>query len=300
MSVRQTILRYMYILSKVRKAPSSFSDIDQYLKQQSILNGEKFDVSKRQFQRDIKDISSVFELEIVYDARMGVYLINEDELSDISNRRIEAFDVFNAFRIGQNIPQHIQFEKRKPIGTEHLFDLLQAIKKRQVCSFTYQKYWETDGTQRQVEPLGLKEYKNRWYLISKDINDEKIKSFAIDRLSNLKVEKQTFQYPENYRIEDDYRYCFGIIRPTKGDPEEVILSFDPIQGKYIKSLPLHDSQTIVVENADELRIKMNVHVTYDLLMEILSYGQYVKVIQPKSLAIELKSALAKGLMLYQD
>src|SRR5665648_765225 len=99
MSVRQSILRYIHVLNKLRKAPASYQEIDQYLILQSNLQDEKFNASKRQFQRDLKDISSIFELEIFYDASNGVYRINEDEISEISKRRMEAFDTFNALRI---------------------------------------------------------------------------------------------------------------------------------------------------------------------------------------------------------
>src|SRR5665648_846415 len=297
MSVRQSILRNNHMLNKLRKAPASFIEIDKYLNQQSNLQNEKFNVSKRQFQRDLKDISSIFELEIFYDSSNGVYRINEDEISEISKRRMEALDTFDALRIGENTSDVIHFENRKPLGTENLFGLIHAIKNRQNIRFSYQKFWEAEITQRSVEPYALKEFKSRWYLLAKDYEDNNIKSFALDRLTGLEITTMTFIYPDNYDVEESYRYCFGIISPNGEEPQEIILSFDPVQGKYIKSLPLHHSQQILIDSVLELRIKLKLCITYDLVMELLSFGEFIKVIEPASLIKEItskyKSALAQ-------
>lgn len=300
MSVRQTILRYIHILYKIRKSPSTFQEIDEYLNHQSILNDENYNISKRQFQRDLTDISSIFELEIYYDFRNKVYRINEQELSEVSKRRIEAFDLINVLKLGENVAEIIHLEKRRPPGTENLFDILNAVKNRFVIEITYQKYWESELTQRQVDPLGLKEFKNRWYIMARDHKDGKFKSFALDRLTKLEVTNKTFDYPVNYNIEEDYRFCFGIINTIDMPPQDIVLSFNPIQGKYIKSLPLHESQQILIDNTDELKIKLTVYITYDLIMEILSYGQFVKVIEPKSLVEEIREILKQAYKQYHE
>jgi hypothetical protein len=59
--------------------------------------------------------------------------------------------------------------------------------------------------------------------------------------------------------------------------------YEPIQGKYIKSFPLHESQQIIIDNDNELRIKQYVYITRDLNMELLSYGNSLTVIEPKDI-----------------
>jgi predicted DNA-binding transcriptional regulator YafY len=212
---------------------------------------------------------------------------------------MEAFDTFNVLKIGKNTSKSIHFEKRRPQGTENLIGLLYAIKQNNSIKFLYHKYWEDHPEQRNVDPLALKEFKNRWYVIAKDLKDNKIKSFALDRLSLLEILKKRFTPPENFDVNSCYRHCFGIISPDEDQKvEEVILSFDPYQGKYIKSMPLHESQEIIADNQKELRIRLKIFITYDFLMEILSYGENVKVIQPEELKISLKTILRKALKQY--
>ena len=113
---------------------------------------------------------------------------------------------------------------------------------------------------RQYEPLAQKEFKNRWYILTKDLNDNVLKTFGLDRLTVLDITRNQFKTPENFDIECQFRYCFGIISPTGEESQEVILSFDPVQGKYRKSLPLRESQKIIVDNDNELQVKLFLYV----------------------------------------
>ena len=142
-------------------------------------------------------------------------------------------------------------------------------------------------------PLALKEFKNRWYLIStnlvKDSSDGIIKTFGLDRISSLEITKIRFRYPTSFDIEEYFRHCFGIISPVEEKPAEVILSFDPDQGKYIKTLPLHQSQQILVDNDNELRVKLLIYITFDFRMELWAHGNTIRILQPASLAEEIRA-----------
>ena len=298
MSKRESIARYNLIIKKLRKHPASFAEISDYLAFESELQEYNFNVSKRTFQRDLEDIRSLYNIDIQFDFSGKVYFIEFDDQPEINERILEAFDTFNALNITDRLSNHIHFEKRRPQGTEHLYGLLHAIKNQVQIKFTYQKYWADELTERMVEPYALKEFKNRWYVLANDLKDNWVKSFALDRLTDLEITKRKFQFPNDFNINEHYKYCFGIISPNGLKPQDVILSFDPFQGKYIKSLPLHESQQILIDNEDELRIKLTLFITHDFFMELLSYGENLKVIEPESLINDLKSTFKNVLKLY--
>jgi len=298
MSKRESIARYNLIIKKLRKQPSSFSEISDYLALESELQEYNFTISKRTFQRDIEDIRSIFNIDIQYDFHRKLYYIDCDEQPEVNERILEAFDTFNALNISDRLSNFIHFEKRRPQGTENLYGVLHAIKNKVQVSFSYQKFYEDEVSCRIVEPYALKESKNRWYIIANDLKDHRIKSFALDRLHGLEITRRKFQLPSGFDVNEHFKYCFGIISPNANKPEDVILSFDPIQGKYIKTLPLHETQVILKDNNDELQIKLTVYITHDLIMEILSLGDYVKVIQPAFLIEEIKKTYANALKLY--
>jgi predicted DNA-binding transcriptional regulator YafY len=299
MTTRESLLRYFHIINKLRKSQATFKEIDEYLTKQSELQGYRFNVSKRQFQRDLEDIGAIFEIEINYDFKRRVYAIDEELQSEISQRRLEAFDTFNALKIGENTSKSILFEKRRPQGPEFLFGLLHAIKSNLQIRFTYHKFWDEEPSQRILEPLALKEFKNRWYIIGKDLSqkttDSQVKTFGLDRMSSLEITKVKFSCPATFDAEEQFKHCFGIIGSNGEEPHEVVLSFGPVQGKYIKSMPLHESQQVIVDNDKELRIKLFVYTTYDFKMELLSYGENLKVMEPPSLIGEMKESLRNTL-----
>lgn len=297
MSKRGYISRYLLILKKLKVKPySTYEELHTYIEKQFDYLQMQDDTlniafSKRTLQRDLKEIRNVFGIDIEYSKANKGYYISQSETENMNfQRMIEAFDMFNSLNLAQDLTPFIHLEKRRPQGTENLYGLLHAIKNKLKIKFTYQKFWEEEVSQRLVEPYALKEFKNRWYILAKDSKDNNIKSFALDRLTNLEITTQHYQYPDNYSIEQNYRYCFGIISPNGSDPQDIILSFDPFQGKYIKTLPLHETQQILVDNDNETKIKLKLYLTHDFIMELLSFGDSMKVIEPKSLADEIKQA----------
>ncbi|RKD90019.1 helix-turn-helix transcriptional regulator [Mangrovibacterium diazotrophicum] len=300
MSDRKTVLRYFHVLNRLRKSPASFKEIDAYLNQQSEWQDENFQVSKRQFGRILKDIKSIFELDIDYDVSRDVYFIDEESESDITNRRLEALDTFQALKVGTDISKIIHFEQRHPQGSEYLMPLIQAIKKEVRVQFAYQKFWDNFLTTRMVEPYALKEFKNRWYLVAKDKKDDKIKTFGLDRLSNLILSNTKFAVPETFSVDKYFHHCFGIITPDEGEPEEIVICFPPHQGKYVKTMPLHGSQEVLTDDETELRIRLKIHRTYDFLLEILSHGDDIKVISPPELVLQVTDKYKNALNQYPN
>lgn len=305
MSKRGYISRYLLILKKLKVKPySTYEELQTYIENQFDYlqmqdDNLQIGFSKRTLQRDIKEIRNVFGIDIEYSRSQKGYFISQNENENMNfQRMIEAFDMFNSLNLAQDLTPFIHLEKRRPQGTENLYGLLHAIKNRLQIKFNYQKFWEEELSQRFVEPYALKEFKNRWYIMAKDSKDNNIKSFALDRLTNLEITNLTYQYPDNYSIEQSYRYCFGIISPNDEEPQDIILSFDPFQGKYIKTLPLHDTQQVLVDNDEEMKIKLKLCLTHDLVMELLSFGDNMKVIEPKSLADQIKQAHEKAYRQY--
>ena len=305
MSKRGYISRYLLILKKLKGKPfSSFDELQNYFDNQIDYLQMQDDTlnigfSKRTFQRDIKEIRNIFGVDIEYSKSEKGYFISQSEMENMNfQRMIEAFDMFNSLNLSQDLKPFIHLEKRRPQGTENLYGLLHAIKNKLQIKFSYQKFWEEESNQRTVEPYALKEFKNRWYVLAKDMKEGLIKSFALDRLTNLDITKKSFVYPKTFDIEENYRYCFGIISPNGKEPQEIILSFDPFQGKYIKSLPLHDTQKVLVDNEEELQIKLTLCITFDFVMELLSFSDNMKVLKPKSLIKEIKEAHQRAFKQY--
>lgn len=289
MSQHETLLRHQKIISKLRTCKeATFEEMSHYLKDQSELQEFDLTISQRTLQRDIKDIRSLYNVDIQFDRSHKVYFIEEDENTDLNNRLMEAFDFISTLKMSEDLTQYIYFEKRKPQGTNHFYGLLHAIRNRLIIDLSHHKFEFDEPVKRLVEPYGLKESKGRWYLLAKEVGKDLVKTFGLDRIVDFDITRKHFVPPEKYNANEDFKYCFGVINLSDVKPQEIILSFDADQGKYIKSYPLHESQSILIDNEVELRIRLFLLVTQDLEMEILSYAERVKIISPKSLIKEIQ------------
>lgn len=267
MSKREALSRHSIIIQRLRKSPASFKEIAAVLARESKIQGYNFNISKRTFDRDIEEILSLYRIEVVYDYSNRAYKIVDLEDKGFNNRMLEAFDTFNALNQTSSVARYIHFEKRRPHGTEHFYGILHAIQNTLMIKYGYHKFWSDDFSTRMISPYGLKEFRGRWYVIGKDEQDGSVKTFGLDRISNLETTKKRFNFPVGFDLDAVYQHSFGIIAPSNDVMEPVILSFEPKQGKYLKSFPLHSSQKIIIDNEEELRLSVEVYATHDLIIK---------------------------------
>jgi predicted DNA-binding transcriptional regulator YafY len=299
MSKREYFLRYSLILKRLQKGQATFEDISNYLERESDLLDCDLSISKRTFQRDLTEIRDIFKIDIQYDFSRRVYSIEDRDKSEITGRMLEAFDMFNALNITDDLSNYIQFEKRKAQGTDNFYGILHCIKNRLIVRFPYLKFDEDEISKRDVEPYALKEFRGRWYLLAKDQKNNQLKTFGLDRIQEIEITKKKFEWPQHFDANEMFKNYFGIINSIDKDMDEVILSFDSFQGKYIKSFPLHESQKVITDNDEETQIKLSLYITYDFVMELLSFGDRVKIISPDSLRKELCEIYKNALVQYK-
>jgi len=113
-----------------------------------------------------------------------------------------------------------------------------------------------------------------------DVKDFFLKTFGLDRISDFEVNSKTFKKQE-VDIDKLFVNSFGIISTLDQIPEKIILSFDYEQGKFIKTLPLHYSQKVLIDNNSEYRIELTLVPTYDFYQELLTHTGRMKIISPE-------------------
>ena len=86
---------------------------------------------------------------------------------------------------------------------------------------------------------------------------------------------------------------------SEGSVKRVTLWADSEQAKYLRALPLHHSQEEQVCDGYSL-FHYKLHVTYDLIQEILSLGDRVMVLSPPELKAAVVDTLRKSLARYNS
>lgn len=183
--------------------------------------------------------------------------------------------------------QFIQFEAgTSDGGSEFLPTILEAIKLNRVLLFEYASFVTGELKPRNVLPLLLKQYRNRWYMISFDLNKKDYITYALDRIEELEIISDSYDRPNDFDADNYFKHAIGI---TSGntEPVEVKLKATTIASKYMDSLPLHPSQKVVEFKEDFVVFQLVVNVSEELIREILSYGGEVKVVSPIQLKNEI-------------
>jgi predicted DNA-binding transcriptional regulator YafY len=187
----------------------------------------------------------------------------------------------------KTIADFVQFDT--PIrlgGSEFLSPLLSSIRKSTAVFFDYESFQSQTRKARKVLPLLLKEYSNRWYLLSFDVSKEAIITYALDRMYELQESEEILRCPIDFKPEQFFRHAIGITA-SNGQPDVVEFKADNVAAKYIASQPFHATQTVVKEGKNKTTFEMTVFVSEELIRSLLSYGGEVEVVKPDALREQL-------------
>ena len=291
--------RYLYVIDRLRSRPCSFNELQEHVMRKLEKDDidTTFEYAIRTFERDKKDIATLFGIYIHYNRKDKTYAIDEAEIEDQSvTRMIDAFSIHHALQEGNKLSPSVFLEKRKSLGTEHIQGIIHAIQNRYILQFTHQKHWDDYSTQRDVYPIAVKESQQRWYLVGLDKKNDIVKTFGLDRISQLKITDSKFK-SFSYDVEKEFKHAFGV--ETYCPVERVVLMFSDKQGNYVKTFPLHETQHVIEETKETVILEIYIHTTPDIVMELLKYGSNVKVLEPESLIVTMKERIMQMVDLYQ-
>jgi predicted DNA-binding transcriptional regulator YafY len=200
----------------------------------------------------------------------------------------------------KTLDQFVQFEKSTvSLGNEYLGPLLDHIRSRKGVRIQYRKFQDDKVKEYELHPYLLKEYHNRWYLVAMDTDHSKIRTFGLERIAHLETGDKKFTPDKNFNADLFFKYSIGITERAD-KPQDIVLSFDPVPGKFLVTQPIHPSQFIVSENKNNMVIGLKVLVTPELTSFILGYGAQVKVLKPASLRQEIKKQLSEAIGFYKE
>lgn len=185
-------------------------------------------------------------------------------------------------------------------GNEYLAPILSAIRAKQIIRFDYASFINGKIKKREVLPLLLKEYRNRWYLISYDLSKNTIITYALERLTEFET-TENYHFSEiEFNAESFFKNAVGITANQDSIVENVVIKADNIAAKYIQSQPFHESQVMEKEGKNRTQFSMQVIVSEELIRNILSYSHEIEVLKPISLRAIIMERTEKVLANYRS
>jgi len=201
----------------------------------------------------------------------------------------------------QELSEFIQFEAAVSAGgNEYLPTLLEGIQAKKRVWFMYTSFQQQQQSKpRKVSPLFLKEYRNRWYLISYDLQKKDISTFALDRMTELQLLDEAAQIPADFNATDYFRDAVGITA-FKGEAVKITIKAEPIAARYIETQAFHASQKLVEKQPTFSIFELRILITEEFIRNLLGYAGEVEVLEPASLRQTLKERAQSLLKHYQS
>jgi predicted DNA-binding transcriptional regulator YafY len=292
----QLLIQYVYD----NKYPTKEA-ILKYLKEKDL------EVASRTIERYLEKIRADFGIEIEYDSKERGYFINEEKSVKVDSffkflEIVQVADIFTkSLKDSNKMLEYVSFDDSKNFkGIDNLKDLLLAIKDNREITFQHENYWKNSTKPYTVTPLILKEYLNRWYVICVIDNNDTIRTFGLDRISNIEIKGFSNKKRKDYfKKLSKFEHTVGLTY-GKGQPEKVSLLVDELHVKYMRSLPLHQSQIIHKKNKEHKhQVDFYLYPNYEFKTQILKIGAEVEVLSPQYLRDEVIGLLEKSLNNYK-
>lgn len=287
MSFQGKLKRFLLILERTRTRPT-FAELNDHLEQHG------FTLSTRTLQRDIEQIRVELGLEILYDRPSNTYVLpdgadDRNSILPLLERAVLGDLLASDGMAIRSAAPYVCMEHNGMLqGLHHWSALLRAVRERRVVSVTYRRFQKEVDQVFELHPCLLKEYRGRWYVAGPAKGYERPISLGLDRIRSVVITDELFPATERVTVEHFYGPVIGV-DASYGIAERVVLSFTPLQGQYVKALPLHTSQTVLQDDAVAFIVALYVVPNYELKQELLGFGASVRVLEPVWLAVEIRN-----------
>ncbi len=180
---------------------------------------------------------------------------------------------------GQEPNSFIGFETAySSVGNQWLPLLLSAIQDKKICTFRYASFKSGIAKPRKVLPVYLKEYRNRWYLISYDVAKEDWTTYALERIEDLELTEASYILIDTFNPTAFFAETIGITTEKKA-AQRIEFEANEIAAKYIESQPLHSSQEKLAPNHFALTVQIN----EELIRALFGFIGEIRILTPPHL-----------------
>lgn len=171
-------------------------------------------------------------------------------------------------------------ENKEYLATKHIKPLFNAILNKQPLKISYQSFNRTEPRDIIFHPYFLKQYNNRWFCLGmcKDYNPPT--NLALDRMIDIQKSRQKFVPNKNINFEEHFEDVVGVT--VQGDIQKITIKVTKEHWPYIASKPLHGSQKIKLKGDEFVIISIEVKPNYELESLLMSHGNDLEVMEPKS------------------
>lgn len=287
------IRRYVWLVDTIRRARQiTLEEINQkWMEERTLRLEDEEEIPERTFHRHRQAIADIFGIDILCNRYNGntYYIENEDALNvpSFTSWLFNGLAIDNQLMSNRDISDRIVFEET-PGGNEFLSPIIEALAMSHKIVLVYRRFSFSESTERVVEPYGLKQSKQRWYLIAKIEGYDKPTIFSLDRIETLSLTEESFTPDKSISVNTYFDEVIGVNIDDDFDCEKVRLRVCGRQRDYIDSLPIHKSQTIIARTKEYTDYQLTLRPEYEFQRAILALGPEAEILSPQWLREEIQ------------
>lgn len=282
---------------------------------------ESLCVQRKTIQRDISFMRDELHLPIKYADSLHGYYYDED-VSDFPVFQTSAEDLAGLFlartalesvrgtplaevmqkafgKLTRGMQGKIQFAwndlddafsrkstEQSPRDVKLFGQIADSVLNQLVTTFYYRKLGAEVPELRKVHPLHLGEVDGGWYLIATDLERGALRTFALPRMTRLKVSAKVFERPKEFVGNDHLKQSFGIWSVAGDQSRQVVrVELKNYAARLAQERRWHPTQEISLLNPKGTRVEIRFEVgrLEEVLRWVLSFGSQAKVLSPPAL-----------------
>lgn len=300
--------RYLWLVDTLRNFPEGLTLAEiNYKWSDSVLYRDcgEAEIDRRTFYNHRIAISEQFgiDIETVKAGPYSRYKIDYDTLN--SNQTMDwllsTIATENLITQSRSIADKILLEPADK-GATHLNVITEALKSNLILDIDYQSFHIGSPAHKSllIEPLALKMFKRRWYLLSRKTANGNIRLYALERMNACKLTDKRFDYPETFSPQEFFSDYFGVSTDgyTSAPCRIVLRAYNELP-RYLESQPLHSTQEIAAVEENHTDFNYYLIPVFDFVQEILLHCEQLEVVSPLSLRKHVAKILEKSANFYK-
>ncbi len=296
------ILKYIWVVKTIHRAGRiTLKELNEKWRANVDLSrGE--DLPRQTFDRWKSGILDLFGILIDCEQRGGYhyYIANPKELSEGKLRTWLLNTYGTAETLSSNLSIHDRIlTENIPSSQDHLSTVLEAMKSNNMLHITFKAFTMKEPKRFLVEPYCVKMSAQRWYMLARNTEHKNLRLYSLDRIEAVEISNTRFVLPDDFNAKDYFAEFFGIVLDESVPLQTIILRADKYHQNYMRTLPLHPTQREIFACDDYADFELKLRPTYDFYMKLMSFGNMIKVLEPKTLQEEICKWLENTIEMYR-
>ena len=271
--------RSLWLLNNIYQAGSeglTFEEICQKWQSSGLSKGKNYPL--RSFHNHRKEILDTFNIAIRCRKNTNRYYIKNNEAATQLMMKVLGLIGINQ-TMGSDISSLISYTPCTG-GEGFLTPITSAIqskKKLKVVVSNNSEKITYDG----VKPLGIKEYKNCWYLLGQLVSGQYV-YINLAYTNEITTLNETFAIPDDVPVQELLVENYGS-RLENIPTEEITFKASADTAAHLNLFPLHPSQRVLENKKSHSIFYLNLKPTTDFIFDLMAFSNTLEIITPASI-----------------